>query len=239
MRRAVAVSLQFWLHPKETSMTTTRSAQGTTQGPVLHVAFELGQWQWKIATTVGLGQAPRLRSVPARDRQAVLDEIARAKKRFGLPDETPVVSCYEAGRDGFWLHRWLVSVGVANQVVDSAAIQVDRKKRRAKSDPLDAAALVAQLVRFHLGEKKALALVRILSEEAEDQRQLHRELTALKDERTSLTNQIKGHLVAQGLVVPSINDQFAQWLAQARCWNGKPVPAELAARLGRIFERWQ
>jgi transposase len=127
-------------------MTTTREVERTTGTAILHVAFELGLGQWKLAFTVGLGQAPRLRTVTARDRTAVLHEIGRAKERFGLPTDTPVVSCYEAGRDGFWIHRWLGSVGVNNLIVDSSSIEVNRKKRRAKNDRLDAGALVRLLV---------------------------------------------------------------------------------------------
>ena len=129
-------------------MTTTRNVQGMNRGPVLHLAFELGLEQWKVAFTIGLGQAPRVRSVMARDQAGVVREIALAKGRFGLPDDALVVSCYEAGRDGFWLHRWLTTVGVTNYVVYSSSIEVNRKKRRAKSDQLDAEALVRLLVRL-------------------------------------------------------------------------------------------
>jgi transposase len=219
-------------------MTTTRQDQVSNNGPVLHVAFELGLMQWKLAFTIGLAQAPRLRSVAARDQAAVLHEIALAKKRFNLDAEAPVISCYEAGRDGFWLHRWLRSVGVVNLVIDSSSIEVNRKQRRAKSDQLDASALVRLLVRYQLGEKKSFSVVQVPSDAEEDQRQLHREMLALKDERTSLVNQLKGHLCGQGLVLTLVNDQFPQWLTQARRWDGSAVPAELQARLGRLFERW-
>ena len=220
-------------------MTTAHEGQGSTSGVVLHLAFELGLCGWKLAFTVGLGQAPRLRSVAARDRAAVLREIALAKKRFGLAADAPVVSCYEAGRDGFWLHRWLLSAGVASMVIDSSSIEVNRRKRRAKTDRLDAAALVRLLVRYHLGETKVCSVVHAPDDLAEDERQLHRELTALKDEQTSLVNQIKGHLCGHGLVLATVNESFPSWLAQARRWDGSPVPARMQARLGRIFIRWQ
>ena len=70
--------------------------------------------------TTGAAQRPRERNVPARNIEAVWEEIRKAKGRFGLPADAPVMSCYEAGRDGFWLHRWLVTQGVANCVVDSS-----------------------------------------------------------------------------------------------------------------------
>ena len=220
-------------------MTTTREAQSSTNGPVLHVAFEVGQSEWKLALTIGLGQEPRLKTVAARDREAVLREIAKSKKRFGLAEDAPVVSCYEAGRDGFWLHRWLVSVGVVNRVVDSSSIEVNRKQRRAKTDRLDASSLVRLLVRYQLGEKKSFGVVRVPSDAEEAERHLHRELLALKDERTRLINQLKGHLCGQGLVLGAVNKKFEEWLRQAWRWDGSTVPAELQERLRRIFERWQ
>jgi transposase len=220
-------------------MTTARKEQGTTAGVVLHVAFELSQQEWKLAFTTGLGQQPRLRSVRARDVLAVSREIALAKKRFGLAENAVVASCYEAGRDGFWLQRWLTSVGVGNVILESASIEVNRRKRRAKSDRLDACALVRLLVRYHQGEGKVCSMVQVPAEEAEDQRHLHRELSSLKDEQTSLVNQLKGHLCAQGLVLHTVNAKFPELLAKARRWDKTPVPPELHERLVRIFARWE
>ena len=125
-------------------MTTaaTRLQEYTSVTPVLHLAFELGQAKWQLGFTPGLGQRPRRRTIRARDLAALTQEIGRAKERFGLPPETPVVSCYEAGRDGFWLHRWLVAQGITNLVVDSASIEVNRRRRRAKADRLDVGKLL-------------------------------------------------------------------------------------------------
>ena len=124
---------------------------------------------------------------------------SNAKRRFGLPEETPVISCYEAGRDGFWLHRYLEHQGVENLVVDAASIEVNRRKRRAKSDDLDATKLVGMLIRWHLGERKLWGVVRVPTAADEDRRQLHRELIALKAQRTEHTNRIKGLLAGLGL----------------------------------------
>src|SRR3990172_7789037 len=106
-------------------MTATHDNKTTTSTGVLYLAFELGEAQWKLALTIGLGQKPRLRSMPGRDLPRLQEEIARAKKRFQLPAEAPVRSCYEAGRDGFWLHRHLSACGIENLVVDSASIEVN------------------------------------------------------------------------------------------------------------------
>ena len=124
-------------------MSATHTTDSTTAtAPVLYLAFELSWTSWKLAFTVGAGQKPRLRSIAARDTDALMLEIRKAKHRFGLPEETPVISCYEAGRDGFWLHRYLDTRAIENLVVDAASIEVNRRKRRAKSDNLDATKLV-------------------------------------------------------------------------------------------------
>jgi transposase len=125
-------------------MTTAHRTDAITPPVRLHLALELGWTEWKLAFTIGHGQPPRLRTIRARDTQALLSEIAKAKRRFRLLDDAPVVSCYEAGRYGFWLHRWLAANGIQNVVIDSASIEVNRRKRRAKTDRLDAAKLVAR-----------------------------------------------------------------------------------------------
>lgn len=156
-------------------MAATRKSNCTTSAPVvLHMAFELGERCWKLAFSTGLGQKPRLRSVEARDLKALKKEIARAKERFGLPANAKVISCYEAGRDGFWLHRWLDSECIENLVVDSSSIEVNRRRRRAKTDRLDAVKLVTMLLRWTAGERKAWSVVHVPSEEVEDARQLSR-----------------------------------------------------------------
>src|SRR5438128_11728170 len=111
----------------------------------LHLAFEVGQTKWQLGFTPGLGQRPRERLIGARDLGALLQEIARAKERFGLPADARVVSCYEAGREGFWLHRYLVAHGIENQVVDWASIEVNRRKRRAKTDRWDVGQRLGQV----------------------------------------------------------------------------------------------
>jgi len=103
------------------------------------LAFELGERSWKLGFTTGLGQRPRVRHVPAGAIDRILEEIDRATRRLKLADATPVVSCYEAGRDGCWLQRWLVAQGVTTQVIDSSSIEVNRRARRATTDRLDLA----------------------------------------------------------------------------------------------------
>jgi transposase len=220
-------------------MSATHSTDSTpATAPVLYLALELSWTSWKLAFTVGAGQKPRLRSIPARDTDALMLEIQAARRRFGLPEDTPVISCYEAGRDGFWLHRYLEHQGIENLVVDSASIEVNRRQRRAKSDDLDATKLVAMLIRWHLGERKLWGVVHVPMAADEDGRQLHRELIALKAQRTEHTNRIKGLLAGIGLSTV-IDGEFPGRLERLRQWDGTGVPDGLRRRLLREFERWQ
>lgn len=107
-----------------------------TEG-LLYLAFEMGNSQGKLGFTIGLGQAPRRRTISAGELPQLREEIRRAKRRFRLGEAIRVVSCYEAGRDGFWLHRYLVSEGIENIIVDSASLEVNRRKRRVKTDRVD------------------------------------------------------------------------------------------------------
>ena len=117
-------------------MTATHSLNSTASvAPVLYVAFELSNGQWKLASTTARGQAARVVSVPAGDLERVLAEFARAKSRFGLPSSAAVFSCYEAGPDGFWLDRYLHQNDINNVIVDSSSIELNRRARRAKADP--------------------------------------------------------------------------------------------------------
>lgn len=217
---------------------TATQRQSTDTGTALYLAFELGWNKWGLAFASAPADNPRQRQITARDLDQLHQEIARAKKRFGLPEDAPVYCCYEAGRDGFWRHRWLTHHGHHNVVVDPASIQVNRRRRRAKSDAIDADTLIRNLLRYHGGEHKVWAVVHPPSVEDEDRRQLHRDLEELKAERTQHSNRIKGLLAGCGLDV-AVGADFPDRLAGLRTWDGRPVPPELSARLLREFERWR
>jgi len=217
----------------------TRTREYSVEGPVLYLAFELGNMEWKLGFSVGFGQRPRVRTIPARDVEGLQREIDLAKTRFGLPATARVMSCYEAGRDGFWLHRYLVEAGVENLVVDSSSIEVNRRFRRAKTDRMDVAKLVDQLMRFERGEKKVWHVVRVPGAEAEDRRHLHRELEDLKAERTQHINRMKGLLAGQGVRLEEIGSGFPDQLNAIRLWDGRPIPEGLKARLEKEYERLQ
>src|SRR5215471_2042934 len=180
----------------------TRSNKYTEKTSHLYLSFELGVDEWKLGFSIDLGAKPWVRVMPARDVKRLVQEIAAAKQRFGLPATTGVRSCYEAGRDGFWLHRYLTSTGIDNRVVDSSSIEVNRRQRRAKSDGLDVRKLLGMLMRYHAGEPKVWSVVRVPTVDEEDRRHLHRELRTLKKEYTRVTNRIQGLLANQGIRLP-------------------------------------
>jgi transposase len=218
--------------------TATHQEQGNTTEATLFMSFELSEKNWKLGFTTGPGQKPRERTVTARDQERVLHEIAQAKRRFGLPETAPVVSCYEAGREGFWLHRFLEAHGITNHVVDSSAIEVSRRQRRAKSDGLDVRKLLSMLMRYEQGEQKVWQVVNVPSVEAEDQRHLHRDLETLKRERGSTTTRIKGLLSSQGIQVTSLT-HLPEQLDALRLWDGSPIPPGLRQRVLRVYAHHQ
>ena len=142
-------------------MIATTRPEISVSEPTLYVAFELSKEEWKLALTSGFGVVSWLRTVAAGDVDGVEDAVRQGRRRFGLAAEARVVSCYEAGRDGFWIHRALTQRGIRNRVVDSASIEVSRRARRAKTDRLDALKLVGMLVRVCHGEQRVWSEVRV------------------------------------------------------------------------------
>ena len=203
---------------------------------VLYIALELSDKRWRLA--FGEGRRVRQRVIEAGDIAALMQEIARVKAKWGLAATTALVSCYEAGRDGFWPHRQLVALGMANRVVDAASIEVSRRARRAKTDRLDAQALLEKLIRFERGERRVWRTVRVPTVAWEDLRQLHRERGQLLSERNRHRNRLSSKLVAQGLRVV-MDRKFLARIEQARLFDGRPLPAHLKAGLRREWTRLQ
>ncbi len=205
-----------------------------TARPVLHstlyVAFELGNKDWKLGMTSRISEAPVTRTIPARDLARLDAEISRAKIRFGLPLGARVRSCYEAGRDAFWLHRYLTSRRIENSVVDSSSIEVNRRRRRTKTDRLDACKLVTMLMREDSGEKKVWSVINVPTPADEDLRQVHRELLLARRDRARHVNRIKGLLASQGVPLERIQN-LPTHLLSARLWDGTQLPPLLRARL--------
>lgn len=215
---------------------TTRRSDPTASETCLFVAFELGEKEWKIAWSTALGEKPRLHTLRARGTQRLLEWIRKAQREMNA---ARIASCYEAGRDGFWLHRFLCANEIENRIVDSASIEVNRRARRMKTDRLDAEKLLSMLLREALGEKGLWSLVHVPSVEDEDARSLQREYRTLVKERTRSVNRIRGLLASHGLVPDRIDERLPTWLTEARLWDGSPLPSGVRQRVLREFERWK
>src|SRR6185436_8059679 len=204
----------------------------------LFLAFELSQKKWKLGFSDGKSANWREVTIDAQDLERLKREVEKAKHKFGLAATVGVKSCYEAGREGFWLHRWLLEKGIDNVVVDAASIEVNRRSRRAKTDRLDVGKLLDQLIGYWGGNRRKLTVVNVPSAAAEDARQLHRDMEILKYEQTQHRTRIESLLFTQG-VDTSVSRNFLERLDQLRNWNGDPMPAELKARLVREYQRLQ
>lgn len=214
----------------------TTQQQFIESSSILYMAFELSNKKWKLGFSIGLGQKVRIRTIDSGDLTALKSEIQMARKRFHLPEKTPVMSCYEAGRDGFWIHRFLTSIGIRNLVVDSASIEVNRRKRRAKADKLDVHSLVRMLIRSSYGEQKIWSVVHVPSVEEEDRRQLHREMSTLEKERKRTNNRIRGLLATQGIRIKGRLDLSGKRLDGLRMWDKRPLGRGLIDRIRREWD---
>ncbi len=210
---------------------TASRGDSTAVGSGLFVAFELGWTRWRLAFGSGMGQKVWQITIAARGGVALSRVIEKARERFGLPCDCPVFSCYEAGREGFWLDRLLSQMGIENLVVDSSSIEVNRRARRAKTDRLDAEKLLSMLLRYWAGEKKLWSVVHVPTSEQEDGRHLQREIRTLKKERTRLINRVKGLLASQGVAIKSSRGGVLTSLDDIRIWDGSSLPAGLRRRV--------
>jgi transposase len=201
----------------------------------LYLAIELSRKKWKLGFSDGRAVRARIRTIDARDFQRLRDEIEQAKKHFGVEGEAETVSCYEAGREGFWVHRALTEKGIVNVIVDAASIDIKRRKR-AKTDRIDAESLVRKLVRYDAGERDVWSIVRVPTREAEDERQLHREIAVLQREQQQHGVRIQSLLFTQG-VDAEVTPKLMRDLDQLRCWDGQPLPSDLRDRIRREYAR--
>ena len=203
----------------------------------LYIAFELSRKTWKLALSDGRSSRVRIVTITAQDWPALQREIELARKRLGLAETVPVRSCYEIGREGFWIHRALLQRGIENVVVDASSIEVNRRKKRAKTDRLDAEKLAGQLIRHWRGER-VWSMVRVPAAADEDARQLHRDMEVLKREKGRYQSRIESLLFTQGIVI-HVDKKFLEKLERLRCWNGEPVPEQLKIRLVGEYQRLQ
>ena len=215
-------------------MTTQATLDGeiSVGGQVLYMALELSDRSWKVLFAAPSGRR-RERTIAARDLDALLAESAEAKRKLGLAAAARVVSCYEAGRDGFWLHRALEAAGVESLVVDSSSIEVSQRARRKKTDRIDLVKLLALLLRYVGGERGVWSVVRVPDQEVEDVRQLSRGIDRLKTERGRHIVRLKSLLVKEGIKELRIGGaDWAERVRQVKLWTVPAAAARLRARAG-------
>jgi transposase len=209
----------------------------------LFVALELSLSNWVIvASAPGEAKASK-HGVTACDGSGLLSLLKRLRERAErrLRHPVKVLVMQEAGRDGFWVHRWLEAHAIRSVVVDPASIAVNRRSRRAKTDRIDAEAMLRTLMAWARGERQVCAMVHPPTREAEDARRLNREREALLAERIRHANRIKGLLATQGVFgfEPTLRDRRAR-LAAVRTPEGAALPPRSRPRSGAkwIASNW-
>lgn len=217
-------------------MTAIHEYKDIVKSEVLYIAFELSDKKWKLG--LSNGEKVRQVSIEAGDLQRLQEQIEVGRAKWKLPSDCVIRSCYEAGRDGFWLHRYLVAQDVENLIIDSASIEVNRRQRRTKTDTVDVLALMKLLLRYWAGERKVMSVVRVPSVEEEDLRRLHRERERLIKERGAHSARIKSLLVAHGVRL-EINADFSRQLEGLRSASGYPLGEELLGELKRETQRYK
>jgi transposase len=206
----------------------------------IFIAIELSQKSWLVTLHSPDRDRISRHTLEGGDHAGLLALIEKTRSRAEqkLGSAVRVASCYEAGYDGFWLHRLLLSAGIMNFVFDAASIPVEQRGRRAKTDRIDGELLLRTLMAHLRGEPRVVRIVRVPSVEQEDARRASRERERLVKEQTAHTNRIKALLRLQGMVVgyPRRRD-WLKWLEQQRDWQGQPVSPHLLAEVTREHAR--
>jgi transposase len=206
----------------------------------IFLALELSGTSWVVALHAPDADRVERHRLSAGAASELLGLIARTKARVmrRLGTMPRVACCYEAGRDGFWLHRVLEAQGISSYVMDPTSLQVDRRARRAKTDRLDAQALLRALMAWSRGERQVCSMVRPPSPEHEDERRLSRERGTLVKERVRLCNRIKGLCAAQGVYdYEPLGADRRERLAALVTGDGRALPCRLAAEIGRQLDQ--
>jgi transposase len=200
----------------------------------LYIGIEMSNKSWRLCFCDG--RRVRHIAIVAGDHARFSQEVERAREKLGLPPETPVLTCYEAGRDGFWFHRFLMARGVENVVVDAGSIEVPRKGRRVKTDRVDAEGLVRRLMRFASGEQQVWSVARVPAVEQEDARRASRERERLVKEQGGHWARIWSLLKLHG-VDRCGKARLREHLNNARQWDGTALPDHVRSEIGREHDR--
>jgi transposase len=207
----------------------------------IFISLELSRSSWVITSvSPGKGEKMSKHSVHSGDVTGLLSHFTRlqAKAQAHTGKSFPVIVIYEAGLDGFWIHRVLEQEGIESHVVDAASVLTSRRRRKAKTDRIDGEALLRTLLAYKRGEPRVCAMVRPPSPEEEDRRRLCRERKTLVAERVAHVNRIKGLLFAQGIAdYAPLRCNRRQRLEELTTGDGRPLPAHLKAQISRELDR--
>jgi transposase len=217
----------------------TDAAPAECNYATVYVVFELSKSKWQLGVmTPGAQKMSRYRIEGGNlaELSHVLAKVRAKAEQQGQP--VRVLSCYEAGLDGHWLHRWLTDNGIVNSEVDASSIEVNRRARRAKTDRIDLALLMRAFLAYLRGEPGVCSMVRVPMPEDEDRKRRTRERERLLTERTGHTNRIKGLLHGQGIRdAQPLMPNFLSNLDQMRTGDGRAVPPRLRDEIRREHER--
>lgn len=169
---------------------------------IIFISVEMSRSKWIVGCHTPLADKISCHSMDWGDvanLRALIDrQLDRVQAK--LQARPSVLCCYEAGYEGFWLQRLLASAGFRALVIDPASLLVNRRAKRAKTDRIDAHAMIRALMAYERGEDQVLSAVHIPTVDQDDERRLLRERQRLVKERTAHTNRIKGLLMTQGIV---------------------------------------
>ena len=205
----------------------------------VYVAFELSKAKWQLGVLTPGAEKMSRYWIGGGNLAALSEVLAKARAKAERSGKrVRVVSCYEAGLDGHWLHRWLLNEGVVNYTIDASSIEVTRRARQAKTDRIDLARLMRAFLAHLRGEPRACSVVRVPSPEDEDRKRRTRERETLVVERTRHINRIKGLLHGQGIreAMP-LKPGFLSDLDKVRTGDGRALPPHLKGEIRREHER--
>jgi transposase len=206
---------------------------------VIYLALELSCSTWLVAARLPGAPKSILHRVAGGDTAGLLELIGSLRTRSAARCGTSVevVTCFEAGRDGFWLHRLLTAQGIINHVVEPTSILVSRRARRAKTDRLDAEGLLRVLMSYWRGDRQICSVVRVPTPDEEDAKRQHREREHLVQERVRIENRIEALLVTQGIQRRPSLRSWERDLNALRTGDGRELPSHLRAELNRLHRR--
>ena len=203
------------------------------------IAIELSVSSWFVAVRLPGSEKSRLHRVEGGDTTALLALIRdlRSRAETKLRHAADVACCFEAGRDGFWLHRLLTAHGAIAYVLEPTSILVNRRARRAKTDRLDAEGMLRVLAAWLGGDRQVCSIVSVPTPEDEDAKRPHREREHLVQERQRLENRMEALLFTQGIRGRPSLRSWERDIAKLRTGDGRALPCLMQAELNRLRRR--